>query len=73
MANDPEEENNDGEGLRSKISGAAQVIIGEIEEIGGILTADPVTRAEGELNVEVGTVRKEVEAELEESEENNDQ
>jgi uncharacterized protein YjbJ (UPF0337 family) len=72
MANDPEEENNDGEGLRSKISGAAQVIIGEIEEIGGILTADPVTRAEGELNVEIGKAREEAEAELEESEEKND-
>jgi uncharacterized protein YjbJ (UPF0337 family) len=68
MANDPEEENKEGKGLGRKISGAAQVIIGEIEEIGGILTADPVTRAEGELNVEVGTVRQEMESDLDESE-----
>lgn len=72
MANDPEEENTKGEGLRSKISGAAQVIIGEIEEIGGVLTADPVTVAEGELNVEIGKARGKVEGELEESEEKDD-
>lgn len=67
MTNDPEEENKEGKGLGGKISGAAQVIIGEIEEIGGILTADPVTRAEGELNVEIGKAREEAEAGLEES------
>jgi division protein CdvB (Snf7/Vps24/ESCRT-III family) len=72
MANDPEEENKEGKGLGGKISGAAQVIIGEIEEIGGILTADPVTRAEGELNVEVGTVRREIESDLDESEDKED-
>jgi division protein CdvB (Snf7/Vps24/ESCRT-III family) len=71
MANDPEE-NKEGKGLGGKISGAAQVIIGEIEEIGGILTADPVTRAEGELNVEVGTVRREIESDLDESEDKED-
>jgi hypothetical protein len=69
MINDPEEENKEEKGLGGKISGAAQVIIGEIEEIGGILTADPVTRAEGELNVEIGKAREEAEAGLEESEE----
>jgi uncharacterized protein YjbJ (UPF0337 family) len=72
MANDPEEENKEEIGLGGKISGAAQVIIGEIEEIGGILTADPVTRAEGELNVEVGTVRQEIESDLDESEDRED-
>jgi hypothetical protein len=72
MANDPEEENNEGEGLGDKISGAAQVILGEIESIGGALTADPITRAEGELNIEVGRAREEIEAELEESGEKDD-
>lgn len=56
-------------GLGDKISGAAQFIIGEIETIGGVLTADPITQAEGEYNVEVGTVREEIEADLEQSEE----
>jgi uncharacterized protein YjbJ (UPF0337 family) len=66
MTNEPEEENK--KGLRDKISGSAQFIIGEIETIGGVLTADPITQAEGELNVEVGTVREEIEADLEKSE-----
>lgn len=69
MANDPDEENKEETGLGRKISGTAQFIIGEIETIGGVLTADPTTQAEGELNVEVGKVRSEIEADLEESEE----
>lgn len=72
MANDTVEENTEAEGLTGKIPGIAQVIIGEIEEIGGVLTADPVTRAEGELNVEIGKAREEAEAGLEESEDKED-
>lgn len=67
MANDPDEDKKEETGLGSKISGTAQFIIGEIETIGGVLTADPTTQAEGELNVEVGKVRSEIEADLEES------
>jgi uncharacterized protein YjbJ (UPF0337 family) len=67
MANDQEEKEK--ESLKDRISGGAQFIIGEIETIGGILTADPITQAEGELNVEVGTVREEIEEDLEEGEE----
>lgn len=59
-------------GLKEKISGLGQVIIGEIETIGGVLTADPNTQAEGEFNVEVGTVRDEIEESLEEQEEQED-
>lgn len=43
------------------ISGLGQKIIGEIETIGGVLTGDPLTQAEGEFNVEVGDVREEAE------------
>lgn len=50
------------------ISGIAQKIIGEVELIGGILTGDPNTAAEGEFNLEVGDLREEVEEDLEESE-----
>ena len=53
-------------GLKDKISGIGQVIIGELETIGGILTADPTTQAEGEFNVEVGTIRENLEESLEE-------
>ena len=48
-------------GLKDKISGIGQVIIGELETIGGVLTADPTTQAEGEFNVEVGTLRENIE------------
>lgn len=52
--------------IADKITGLGQKIIGGIEEIGGILTGDPNTAAEGEFNVEVGDVREEVEEDLEE-------
>lgn len=55
-------------GLRDKISGLGQKIIGEIETIGGVLTADPITQAEGEFNVEVGDLREELEDDLEAAE-----
>jgi uncharacterized protein YjbJ (UPF0337 family) len=57
-----DEKNDDG-----KLSGFSQFIVGEIETIGGVLTGDPLTQAEGEFNVEVGTVREEIEDELEET------
>lgn len=55
--------------IRDGISGLGQKIIGELETIGGVLTGDPNTQAEGEFNVEVGTVREEMEEDLEESSE----
>lgn len=47
--------------LKEKITGLGQKIIGEIEEVGGALTGDPNTVAEGEFNVEVGEIREEIE------------
>jgi len=55
--------------LRDRVSGFGQKVIGEIESIGGILTGDPNTAAEGEFNVEVGTVLSELEETSEENEE----
>lgn len=52
-------------GLKGRISGLGQEIIGEIEVIGGVLTADPITQAEGEFNVEVGEIRHEIEETVE--------
>lgn len=52
-------------GLAESITGLGQKILGEIETIGGILTGDPITQAEGEFNVEVGTVREDIEENLE--------
>ncbi len=54
-------------GLAESITGLGQKILGEIETIGGILTGDPITQAEGEYNVEVGTVREEIEEETKRS------
>jgi uncharacterized protein YjbJ (UPF0337 family) len=64
--NDTEKEEK--HGLKEKISGLGQYIIGEIETLGGVLTGDPTTQAEGEFNVEVGTVREEIKDNLEEDE-----
>lgn len=59
--NEQESEDAEKQGLAEKVSGLGQKIIGEIETIGGVLTADPITQAEGEYNVEVGDVREELE------------
>jgi hypothetical protein len=37
-----------------KLEAAGQVIIGELEKIGGIITADRLTQAEGDFNIEAG-------------------
>lgn len=65
------EEKEDHHGLADNVSGLGQKIIGTIETIGGVLTADPLTQAEGEFNAEVGDVREEIEHDLEESERSN--
>jgi uncharacterized protein YjbJ (UPF0337 family) len=51
-------------GLKDHISGLGQKIIGEVEEIGGALTGDPTTQAEGQFNVEVGDIREDLESEV---------
>ena len=73
MSDVPENEKEEAEesSESSKLSGFSQYIVGEIETIGGVLTGDPLTQAEGEFNVEVGTVREEIEEELEEGEDVN--
>ncbi len=58
--------------LAENISGLGQKIIGEIETIGGVLTGDPLTQAEGEFNAEVGDLREEVEEDLENADRSND-
>lgn len=70
MNNEPieteEMETKENSSLKENIGGIGQMIIGELESIGGILTGDPLTRAEGEFNVAVGEERDDVEQELEE-------
>ena len=49
------------QGFKESITGLGQVIIGEIESLAGVVNADPLAQAEGEFNVEVGTVREDLE------------
>jgi uncharacterized protein YjbJ (UPF0337 family) len=63
MGQNDDPETNSEHSLKEKISGLGQKLVGEIEEIGGALTGDPLTIAEGELNVEVGDIRDEMEHE----------
>jgi uncharacterized protein YjbJ (UPF0337 family) len=67
MQDDPENKETEEE-KEGKLSGFSQFIVGELETIGGVLTGDPLTQAEGEFNVEVGSVREEIEDEMEEGE-----
>ena len=57
-------ENEEKQGLKDRITGLGQVIIGEIETLAGVINADPLAQAEGEFNVEVGTVREEIEEQM---------
>ena len=52
-------------GFKDSISGLGQKIIGEIEALAGVVNADPLAQAEGEFNIEVGTIRDEIEEDLE--------
>ncbi len=45
--------------IAENLSAVGQIIIGEIETIGGILTADPTTQAEGEYNIGAGSLHQE--------------
>ena len=45
--------------LGENLTAVGQIIIGQIETIGGVLTGDPTTRAEGDFNVEVGNLHQE--------------
>lgn len=37
-----------------KLEAVGQIIVGEIEKIGGALTGDPLTHAEGDYNIKEG-------------------
>ncbi len=56
-----EDEKDQKRGFKETISGLGQKIIGEIETLAGVVNADPLAQAEGEFNVEVGTIRDELE------------
>ncbi len=45
--------------MTENLESVGQMIIGSIEQVGGILTGDPFTRAEGEFNTQVGSLHQE--------------
>jgi hypothetical protein len=47
-------------GLGENLAAVGQIIVGQIETVGGILTGNPDARAEGEFNTEVGSLHQEV-------------
>ena len=53
-----ENETEDNNKTKEKIEGIAQVVIGELESLGGVITGDPTTSAEGDFNVQVGTLHE---------------
>lgn len=63
-----ENENNETNKTIEKAEAIGQIILGEVEKIGGILTADSLTQAEGDFNIAAGTLRNESAEALEESE-----
>ena len=56
MNNEPEKKENT---IAENLKAVGQEILGEIELIGGILTGDSATRAEGEFNLDVGAMHQE--------------
>ena len=58
---------------KEKLEGIAQVIIGEIESLGGVITGDPATSAEGDFNIQVGTLHQESAEALDDMEKLNQQ
>ena len=54
-------ENEHKTGIKDSITGFGQALIGEIETLAGVVNADPLAQAEGEFNVEVGTIREDLE------------
>lgn len=61
-----EKEQHEEHHTKEKLQAVGQIIVGEIEKIGGILTADSITQAEGEYNISAGTLRGEAAEDAEE-------
>ena len=52
-----------------KLESVGQIIMGEMERLGGILTADPVSQTEGMLTEEAGSVHYETADDMDDAEE----
>ena len=49
-----EKETSEDSGKEKALKGIGQEILGDLEIIGGMLTGDPLTTAEGKFNVSIG-------------------
>lgn len=58
--NEPEKENT----IAENLAAVGQILLGEAQKIGGILTGDPITNAEGEFNIGAGAAHQEVNREI---------
>lgn len=67
MSENKNDENKEKSG-EGRLSGLGQKIIGEIETLAGVINADPLAQAEGEFNVEVGTIREDIEESIDDDE-----
>jgi hypothetical protein len=56
-----EDEKEQKHGFKENVTGFGQRIIGEIETLAGVVNADPLAQEEGEFNLEVGSVREDLE------------
>jgi hypothetical protein len=71
MANEVKKDANKVNHLVESLESVGQVVLGEIEKIGGILTADGNAQAEGDFNVSTGILHHEANKNLQKSEEEN--
>jgi hypothetical protein len=55
--------------LKEAMTNLGKIIVGELESVGGTLTADPISRAEGDLTADEGIIREKITHDLEQAEE----
>lgn len=68
MAEINEKKENKVNHLVENLESVGQVVLGELEKIGGIITADANARAEGNFNVATGILHHEINKDLEKGE-----
>ncbi len=60
MMNENNEPENEINHTTENVESVGQMILGQIQMIGGVLTGDPITQAEGDYNVEAGSLHQDV-------------
>jgi hypothetical protein len=53
--------------LKEEVANIGKIIIGELESVGGTLTGDPISRAEGDLTADEAIIREKITHDLEKS------